>query len=429
MADKIQAIRGMNDILPQDTPKWQNLESKMRSVMNSYGYDEIRTPIVESTSLFKRSIGDFTDIVEKEMYTFDDLNGDSLTLRPEGTASTVRACIEHGLLHNQQQKFWYMGPMFRHEKPQKGRYRQFYQLGVEAYGFDSITIEAEILLLCQRLWQKLGLADDLVLEINSLGTIPERHAYIKRLTAYFEDNHSQLDEDSIRRLSHNPLRILDSKNPEMAELIDNAPKLIEHLNEDSQRHFIQLCTTLNQLDITYQITPTLVRGLDYYNQTVFEWTTKLLGSQSTVCAGGRYDALVEHLGGTPTPAMGFALGMERLILLQETKHQQTDNLSQPLVFFITTTEEARMCALNLSEQLRERFPEHGIIINHMATGLKSQFKKADKSQAKLALIIGDEEFDQKTVGIKFLREDQPQQQVAQIDLVQAITNIIEHTQE
>ncbi len=429
MVDKVQAIRGMNDILPQETPKWQSLESTMRSVMKSYGYQEIRTPMVESTNLFKRSIGDFTDIVEKEMYTFTDLNGDSLTLRPEGTASTVRACIENGLLHNQQQKLWYIGPMFRHEKPQKGRYRQFYQLGVEAYGFDNITIEAEILLLCQRLWLQLGIATDLELEINSLGSVSERHAYINLLTTYFQENHHQLDEDSVRRLSHNPLRILDSKNPEMAELIDNAPKLIDHLGEESKRHFSQLCSILDQVGIVYKIVPTLVRGLDYYNQTVFEWTTKLLGSQSTVCAGGRYDTLIEQLGGKPTHAVGFALGMERLILLQEVKHQNISDLSKPLAFFITTNQEAQLLSLKLAEQLREQFSTVSIINNHAATGLKSQFKKADKSQAKLALVIGEEELVQNTVSIKFLREDQPQQEVAQSDLVQTIANIIEQTQE
>lgn len=429
MVDKIQAIRGMNDILPQDIPKWQFIESIMRNVMKSYGYEEIRTPLVESTHLFKRSIGDFTDIVEKEMYTFTDLNGDSLTLRPEGTASTVRACIEHGLLHNQQQKLWYIGPMFRHEKPQKGRYRQFYQLGVEIFGYEGVTIEVEMLLLCQQLWQHLGLLNDLTLEINSLGSVTERQAYLNVLISYFHDNHNQLDEDSVKRLSRNPLRILDSKNPDMAELIKNAPKLIEHLNNESLDHFNQLCAVLEQLGIGYQINPTLVRGLDYYNQTVFEWTTQLLGSQSTVCAGGRFDALVEQLGGKPTSAMGFALGMERLVLLQETKQQLDNCQPQPMAFFITTNEDARIKALQLAEQIRQHFPTESVIVNHVSTGLKSQFKKADRSQAALALIIGDEEMEQNTIGIKFLRKDQPQQLVAQSELVQTVANIIEQTQE
>ncbi|WP_367605505.1 histidine--tRNA ligase [Legionella sp. W05-934-2] len=429
MSDKIQAIRGMNDILPQDTPKWQALEATMRQVLSSYGYDEIRTPIVESTNLFKRSIGDFTDIVEKEMYTFTDLNGDSLTLRPEGTASTVRACIEHGLLHNQQQKLWYIGPMFRHEKPQKGRYRQFYQLGVEIYGFDGISIEAEMLLLCQRLWQKLDLLDDLVLEINSLGTIQERQSYIKLLTTYFQDHAYLLDEDSIRRLNRNPLRILDSKNPDMTEVINNAPKLIDHLNEESKNHFAQLCAVLENVGIGYRVNPTLVRGLDYYNQTVFEWTTNLLGSQSTVCAGGRYDLLVEHLGGKQTTAMGFALGMERLILLQEVKQKSLPSQRYPLIFFITTTDEARVIALQLAEKLRTQFADESVIVSHVSTGLKSQFKKADKSQAYLALIIGEEELEQNTIGIKFLRKDEPQQVISQNDLLQAVANIIQQIEE
>jgi histidyl-tRNA synthetase len=318
MADRIQAIRGMNDILPEQTALWRQIETTFSTCLSQYGYQEIRFPLVESTQLFKRTIGEVTDIVEKEMYTFSDLNGDSLTLRPEGTAGCVRACLEHGLLYNQHQKLWYMGPMFRHERPQKGRYRQFTQFGVEAFGMSSCPAELELIAICYRLWNKLGLADSIKLQINTLGTLEERQHYKSSLIEYFKTHVDLLDEDSHRRLERNPLRLLDSKNPDLAPLIAKAPKLMDALGDDSRSHFDSFCQGLNDLNIPYEINPVLVRGLDYYGHTVFEWVTDKLGSQATVCAGGRYDILVEQLGGSPTPAAGFALGIERIILLMET---------------------------------------------------------------------------------------------------------------
>ncbi|MDO9372294.1 MAG: histidine--tRNA ligase, partial [Gammaproteobacteria bacterium] len=312
--NSIQAIRGMNDILPQQTPYWAFVEDRTRTLLTACGYAEIRLPLVEFTELFTRSIGAVTDIVEKEMYTFADRNGDSLTLRPEGTAGCVRAAIEHGLLHNQTQRLWYQGAMFRHERPQKGRYRQFHQIGVETYGFSGPDIDAELILLSARLWRMLGLTG-LTLQINSLGTHAARVAYRIELVRYFSTHHHALDEDSQRRLHTNPLRILDSKNPALQALIEGAPRLADHLDEESRVHFAGLCATLDRAGVAYQVNPRLVRGLDYYDRTVFEWVTDRLGAQGTVCAGGRYDTLVEQIGGRPTPAIGFALGMERLVAL------------------------------------------------------------------------------------------------------------------
>lgn len=417
MVDKIQAIRGMNDILPAQAEGWRILERIFAEVLGSYGYGEIRTPMLESTRLFKRSIGEVTDIVEKEMYTFTDLNGDSLTLRPEGTASVVRSAIEQGLLHNQQQKLWYCGPMFRHEKPQKGRYRQFHQLGIEAFGYQEAAVEIEQLLICQKLWKLLGLEDVVRLEINSIGTLEEREAYKKELIAYLEQQSERLDPDSQRRLYRNPLRILDSKNPEMAELIQTAPKLIERLGEESKSRFDALCSGLNALDIPYHINPNLVRGLDYYCHTVFEWTTDKLGSQSTVCAGGRYDGLVEQLGGKSTAATGFALGIERLLLLiLEINPAIITPESRPLIFFITDTSEARLKALQLAEQIRLLFPKQEAVVNLSGGSFKNQFKKADKSNARFAAIIGTEEYAHQTITIKDLRTEQEQQQILQSEL-------------
>ncbi|NDE56828.1 MAG: histidine--tRNA ligase, partial [Gammaproteobacteria bacterium] len=315
MSEKIQAIRGMHDILPTQTPRWQYVENLLRRVMGAYGYQEIRLPIVEKTDLFKRSIGEVTDIVEKEMYTFEDRNGDSLTLRPEGTAGCLRACLEHGLLYHQTQRLWYMGQMFRHERPQKGRYRQFHQLGVEAYGMVGPDIDAELILLSYRLWRDLGIDHQLRLEINSLGTSEERSRYRERLVVYFRQHLEVLDEESLRRLETNPLRILDSKNPDLRAIIAGAPSLIEELQEESRAHFEGLLSRLDRLGLPYVVNPRLVRGLDYYSRTVFEWVTDALGAQGTVCAGGRYDGLVEQLGGKESTAVGFALGMERLIEL------------------------------------------------------------------------------------------------------------------
>lgn len=406
MGDKIQAIRGMNDLLPVDTQRWQQVEEVFRNVLSQYGYGEIRTPILESTHLFKRSIGEVTDIVEKEMYTFDDLNGDSLSLRPEGTASVVRAAIEHGLLHNQQQKLWYQGPMFRHERPQKGRYRQFNQLGIEAYGFDGPEVVLEQLQVCQRLWTALGIDKNVHLEVNTIGTVEERNAYKSLLVDYFESHISKLDADSQCRLHRNPLRILDSKNPDMRDLIDGAPKLIDQLHGESADYFDLFCQGLDALGIPYCVNNTLVRGLDYYSQVVFEWVTDKLGSQATICAGGRYDALVRQLGGKEISAVGFALGVERLILLMEACGvEQCNDTHGTFGMFICDGAAARLKALSLAEQIRNAIEPVNVLVVLSGGSFKSQFKKADKSGARFAFVIGEDELENKTVGIKSLRAE------------------------
>ncbi len=409
MSKSIQAIRGMNDILPGDTPRWQLVESAFRKLMQAYGYDEIRMPIVEMTELFKRSIGEVTDIVEKEMYTFEDRNGDSLTLRPEGTASCVRAGIQNGLLYNQIQKLWYAGPMFRHERPQKGRYRQFHQLGVEVFGLDGPDIDAELILMTARLWRELGIADKVTLELNSLGSNEARLAYRDKLVVYFQNHLAVLDEDSKRRLHTNPLRILDSKNPELKDVIAAAPKLADHLDAASQQHFEQLCTMLGDVGIRYRVNPCLVRGLDYYNRTVFEWVTDQLGAQGTVCAGGRYDGLVQQLGGRATAAVGFALGIERLIeLLDEDFVKNTACL--PHAYLIMLTPGAEREGRKLAERLRNEVPDLRLIVNNGGGGLKNQIKRADKSQAMLALIFGEDELQNGQVTVKYLRDASKDQQ-------------------
>lgn len=420
MSQKIQAIRGMHDILPADTPLWQRLESVARDVFAQYGYQEIRMPIVEQTALFKRSIGEVTDIVEKEMYTFEDRNGDSLTLRPEGTASCVRAGLENGLLHNQVQRLWYQGPMFRHERPQKGRYRQFHQIGVECFGMSGAAIDAELILLSHRIWQALGLSSELQLQLNTLGTAEERLAYREQLVAYFSQHLDVLDEDSLRRLNSNPLRILDSKNPAMQALNDAAPKLLDVLGEESRAHFDRLRELLDQAGVAYQVNPRLVRGLDYYCHTVFEWVTESLGAQGTVCAGGRYDGLVEQLGGRATPAVGFALGLERLILMLQ---QQAQTAETPDVYVISQNQTAESVAFQLAETLRDQLPGLQVIVHCGGGSLKSQFKKADKTGARMALVLGEEELEKQLVGIKFLREDQPQQQANQSELVSVLSQL------
>ncbi|XAW58545.1 histidine--tRNA ligase [Halomonas sp. Bachu 37] len=426
LSKKIQAIRGMNDLLPGDSPRWQFLEAKVRRLMQRYGFDEIRMPILEQTALFARSIGEVTDIVEKEMYTFEDRNGDSLTLRPEGTASCVRAALEHGLLHNQTQRLWYQGPMFRHERPQKGRYRQFHQVGVEAYGFDGPDIDAEVILLSARLWQELGLADHVTLELNSLGSSEARSAYRATLVEYFNDHRDVLDEDSLRRLESNPLRILDSKNPAMAEMLDGAPQLMDHLDEESRRHFEQLTTMLQAAGIDYVVNPRLVRGLDYYCRTVFEWTTTALGSQGTVCAGGRYDGLVEQLGGKPTPAVGFAMGIERLVLLLETLDLvPADAMGGCDVYMLPMDDSATVAALTLAEQLRGALPELRLQMHCGGGSFKSRMKKADKSGATLAVLIGDEELAQHSATVKFLRDDRDQRSLPQAELAVELHGLLE----
>jgi histidyl-tRNA synthetase len=387
----------MNDILPDVTPYWQAVEKTLKDVLSGYGYQEIRFPIVEKTELFCRSIGEVTDIVEKEMYAFDDRNGDSLALRPEGTAGCLRAAMQNGML-NQTQRLWYMGPMFRHERPQKGRYRQFHQVGVEAYGFSGPDIDAEMIMMTARLWKQLGLTG-LTLQINSLGSTEARLAYRETLISYFEAHQSELDEDSQRRLHTNPLRILDSKNPAMQSLNDAAPKLLDSLDDESKQDFESLCKTLDEAGIVYEINPRLVRGLDYYSKTVFEWVTDQLGSQGTVCAGGRYDGLVAQLGGRAATAIGFAIGLERLILLLETMNALPEIASTD-AYIVAVGERAAEQSLLLAEQLRDDIPNLKLITHCGGGSFKNQFKRADRSGARWTLILGEDEIDQQVVGVK-----------------------------
>ncbi len=406
MAKKIQAVRGMRDILPGQTPLWQFVENTARRVFQSYAYREIRTPVLEMTELFKRSIGEVTDIVEKEMYTFEDRNGDSLTLRPEGTAGCVRACMENGLLHNQVQRLWYQGAMFRHERPQKGRYRQFKQIGLEAYGMAGPDIDLEVILVTARLWKELGIPG-LELQINTLGTPDERKAYRARLVEYLQQHRDGLDEDSRRRLDTNPLRVLDSKNPEMADIIAGAPSLMDDLGEDSRTHFDVIVRGLEAAGVDYVVNPRLVRGLDYYSRTVFEWVTDLLGAQGTVCAGGRYDGLVEQLGGKPTPAVGFGMGVDRVVaVLEELGAASTDG--DPQVYMVLAGDQVRVPGLVLAEELRGLLPGLRLQVNCGGGSFKSQFKKADRSGARVALILGEDELQRQQVGIKWLREQREQ---------------------
>ncbi|MFN7097261.1 MAG: histidine--tRNA ligase [Gammaproteobacteria bacterium] len=414
-----QAIRGMNDTLPAQAKLWQSIETTLKQVAFRYGYQEIRYPIVESLSLFKRTIGEVTDIVEKEMYTFEDRNGDWLALRPEGTAGCVRAGIEQGILYNQQQKLWYLGPMFRHERPQKGRCRQFHQFGVEAFGYAGPDIDAEMILMTARLWRELGVAKHISLQINSLGSSTARNEYKHWLVRYYEANHDYLDEDSKRRLHTNPMRILDSKNPDMQKLNADAPKLSDHLDAESQQHFEKFCRLLDGAGIVYTINPCLVRGLDYYNGTVFEWVTASLGAQGTVCAGGRYDGLVEQLGGKATPAIGFALGLEWLVaLVEQFALPVLDNNAD--VFIVAVGEAAELQGLQLAETLRDNYPQQMILINLNGGNFKNQMKRADKSGAQLALIIGEEEVQHGNVVVKYLRQDLPQQTVNQREIIDVI---------
>lgn len=407
MSTSIQAIRGMNDILPQETPLWQFVEKTLASVLQAAGYVEIRLPIVEKTELFKRSVGEATDIVEKEMYTFEDRNGDSLTLRPEGTAPCVRAGIEHGLLHNQTQRLWYTGPCFRHERPQKGRYRQFYQCGVEALGFSGPEIDAELLQVSAKILERLGLKSHVHLELNSLGSAESRQQYAHALVDFLTPQQALLDEDCKRRLTTNPLRILDSKNPEIQTLLKQGPHLADFLDAESQEHFTQLQQYLTAMGITFRINTRLVRGLDYYTKTVFEWVTESLGAQGAVCSGGRYDGLVEQLGGKASPASGFAIGMERIVLLLQQIHAPIV-VKTPDVYLMSDHPAAFQRALVLADQLRDALP-NAIIITHCGGGaLKNQFKKADKSGAMLGVIIGERELAEGKVAIKPLREETPQ---------------------
>jgi histidyl-tRNA synthetase len=406
----INAIRGMNDLVPESSYKWQFVENAFKKLIASYGYQEIRMPIVEKTELFKRTIGEVTDIVEKEMYTFEDRNGDSLTLRPEGTASCVRACIENSLIYNQQQRLWYNGPMFRHERPQKGRYRQFFQFGVEVFGITGPDIDAELISITHKLWKQLGIDKDVTLQINSLGTSASRVKYRKVLVDYFTKHQEQLDTDSQRRLLSNPMRILDSKNPDLQLLIEAAPKLYDFLDTESRTHFDALCIYLDSLRIPYQINKRLVRGLDYYSKTVFEWVTDKLGAQGTICAGGRYDSLVAQIGGRDTPAVGFALGLERLIaLISDEKILKSEFL--PEIYMILAGDSAQKSGIMLSEKLRNSVPDLRLLLHCGGGSFKSQMKKADKSGASIALIIGEDEIAKNEVTVKFLREDIPQEAI------------------
>jgi histidyl-tRNA synthetase len=423
LSEKLQAIRGMSDILPEESARWQYAERKITQILNNYGYQEIRLPILEKTELFARSIGEQTDIVSKEMYSFEDRNGDSLTLRPEGTVSCVRAGLEHGLFHNQTQKLWYMGPMFRHERPQKGRQRQFHQIGVEAFGFDGPDVDAELIILSARLWQELGLKD-IHLQLNSLGTIQARTQYREILIGYFSQHEERLDEDSQRRLHTNPLRILDSKNPDLQELINAAPLMQDHLDAESKAHFEQLQHILNAARIEYEINPRLVRGLDYYGQTVFEWVTDKLGAQGTVCAGGRYNGLIEHFGGKPVPACGFALGLERLLALIETNGGKIKQ--QPLhAYLILSAEDDVIAAgLKLAESLRDQLPQLRLMTHCGGGSFKNQFKRADKSGALFGLILGSEELENQTIGFKSLRDKSEQETVSWSKIGELLSKII-----
>ncbi|CAG9297465.1 histidine--tRNA ligase [Celerinatantimonas diazotrophica] len=417
MAKQIQKIRGMNDFLPEETTKWQQVENLIRKVVAAYGYSEIRTPIIESTALFKRSIGEVTDIVEKEMYTFDDRDGDSLTLRPEGTASCVRAGNQHGLIYNQEQRLWYMGPMFRYERPQKGRYRQFHQFGCEVFGLNGPDIDAEVIILTARLWKAFGIADKVKLELNSLGSNEARALYREKLVEHLKAHEDQLDEDSKRRLESNPLRVLDSKDANVQAALENAPKLIDYLDDESRNHLDGLCQLLDGAGIKYEINHKLVRGLDYYNRTVFEWVTKDLGSQGTVCAGGRYDGLVEQLGGRPTPAVGFAMGMERMVLLLDAlgRLHQSDAVAD--IYVLGSGKQAAVVTNQLAEQVRDQLPRLRVM-NHRGGGnFKKQFKRADKSGAQVALIVGEDEINNEQVTIKYLRTGTDQVTISQEQLI------------
>ncbi|PQJ95198.1 histidine--tRNA ligase [Chromatium okenii] len=405
MSKQLQAIRGMHDILPTQIALWQRLEDTVRGVLDSYGYTEIRTPLVEVTELFKRSIGEVTDIVEKEMYSFDDRNGDSLSLRPEGTASCVRAAIEHGLLA-QPQRLWYRGAMFRYERPQRGRYRQFHQIGVETFGLADPEIDLELILLTARLWRLLGL-NDFRLEINSLGDPDERAAYRTQLVAYLSAHAAQLDADSQRRLTTNPLRVLDSKHPHTQQIVAGAPALMDYLGDDTRRHFERVCHGLDAAGVTYRINPRLVRGLDYYNRTVFEWITDNLGAQGTVCAGGRYDGLVEQLGGKSVPAVGFAMGLERLVeLLELAGHVAAPPVD---VYLVAVGEAAQQVAPIVAERLRDAVPRLRVLTHCGGGNFKNQFKKADKSGARFALVLGESELEQGLFSLKPLRDEGEQQ--------------------
>ena len=413
MSKRIQSIRGMHDVLPPASGMQRDIEHALQAVLHQYGYQEIRMPLLEHTELFKRSLGEVTDIVEKEMYIFDDRNGDSLTLRPEGTASCVRAGIQHGFLYGQPSRLWYNGPFFRHERPQKGRYRQFHQIGVEAFGFVGPDIDAELILLSQDMWQKINLPSQPKLEINSLGTSQVRQAYRQKLISYLQQHENILDNEAKQRLQTNPMRILDSKNPDLKDIIQNAPSLLDHLDAKSAEHFKKLQELLTAANIEYNVNARLVRGLDYYSKTVFEWIADGLGAQATICAGGRYDGLVEQLGGKPCVAAGFAIGLERLAaLLEETrlKDQEID------AYLVLMGEQAELSGMQIAAELRAKHPACSVVINCGGGSVKSQMKRADRSNARLAIILGEDEIKNNNVAVKFLRQLREQETVSQDNL-------------
>lgn len=424
VAKNIQAIRGMNDYLPADTVVWQRIEQILKQVLGSYGFSEIRLPIVEQTPLFKRAIGEVTDVVEKEMYTFDDRNGESLTLRPEGTAGCVRAGIEHGLLYNQEQRLWYIGPMFRYERPQKGRYRQFHQIGAEVFGLQGPDIDAELIMMTARWWKALGIAEHVSLELNSIGSLEARANYRDALVAFLEQHVDVLDEDCKRRMYTNPLRVLDSKNPEVQTLLNDAPTLGDYLDEESREHFSGLCSLLDAAGIAYTVNQRLVRGLDYYNRTVFEWVTSSLGSQGTVCAGGRYDGLVEQLGGRATPAVGFAMGLERLVLLVQAVNPEFEPTRIVDVYVIASGQGVQSAAMLLAEQLRDALPELKLMTNFGGGNFKKQFARADKWGARIALVLGEDEVANGQLVIKDLRNGE-QQTLAQSDAATLLASMLQ----
>lgn len=408
----------MPTLLPAELERWQSVESVIKGILSAYAFKEIRTPLLERTELFQRTIGEQTDVVSKEMYSFLDRKDQSLSLRPEATAGVVRAGIEHGLFYNQTQKLWSMGPMYRYERPQKGRYRQFHQVNMEAFGFEGPSIDAELILLTSRIWKTLGV-DSIQLELNSLGTLESRKAYRSILVEYFKDHIDTLDEDSLLRLEKNPMRILDSKNPEMSELNHAAPKMSDHLDQESQDHFSGLLERLNNHDIDYVLNPRLVRGLDYYTKTVFEWTTDKLGSQATVCGGGRYDGLVKQLGGHDIFAIGCAIGFERLVELVELSNKKDQN-GQPKIYFVAVGDNAEAKSSELAELIRDQFEDCIIEINHNGGSFKQQFKRADRSESDIALILGDEEIQNETIGIKVMKQGGEQETISMAKLLEGI---------
>ncbi|ELG2043080.1 histidine--tRNA ligase [Vibrio fluvialis] len=422
MAKTIQAIRGMNDCLPTQSPLWQKVEGIVKNVISAYGYNEVRMPIVEETNLFSRAVGEETDVVSKEMYTFEDRNGDSLTLRPEGTAGCVRSCIQNSLINRDEQRLWYMGPMFRHERPQKGRYRQFHQCGVEAFGLNGPDVDAELIMMTARLWRELGIDKHVRLELNSIGSQEDRADYRTALVAFLEQHIDVLDEDCKRRMHTNPLRVLDTKNPDIQAILGDAPRLSEYLGEESKAHFAGLCELLDAAGIEYTVNERLVRGLDYYNRTVFEWMTESLGSQGTVCGGGRYDGLVEQLGGKATPAVGFAMGLERLVLMMETLGN-TDVRRNVDVYMVTAGEGTLTAGMKLVEELREQVPGLRVMTHFGGGNFKKQFKRADKVGAAVALVLGENEVAEKTVVLKDLAGGE-QETISQTEIAGKLAHLV-----